>query len=608
MNIRNIHTILLIFSLIKSSADEKVEEEASVDVPIKEPYKLGLFTTYTPGTCGIATFTANMMRGFTQSNENIVPVVFSIVKTNPLPERDVLGVKVIDIECFHNKTIRYEFKKMIKAIKRHNLNGLVINHEYYLLGTYTFFEILFDFLKDIDIPIYTIAHTPVSYPSAERKKHLCKIARLSTKILVMSWKAKHFLHHSYGLPKSKIVYFPHGIHKIAASKRILRALGIPNNRYIIYCDGIIHPEKGISRMVEALNVLKSKNQLGNILFLIAGQSRSPWYMRKIVNLIERYQLQQHFLWIPRFLTDREMATLHKRANIYLTLFDEVIPTSGTLTYAMYSGDLIISTPYRYAIELLGIDNDPKTGVNTKRLKNLITEKKAIGYSGICVPFTNPESLASAVLTLKKDKNLRNRLRSNSKNRTSGYSWKNVSKQLAIFLRTGVPPTVNKDPYVKTYLPSSCSWKKNRISTFSSTKIQNVESGMYLLYSDSFVAIYAKIILSHIKHISVVNRKKKTSLSTKKYKRVYLELSKNVKLVKRKKNIFYISTPNIVFVIDTKDKKSISFNVLRENLHGNAKGVLGSTLRQKYDLSKPSIPNYKHFQIKQKIFPISFPLQ
>ncbi|KAI5189869.1 hypothetical protein NEMIN01_0732 [Nematocida minor] len=569
-------------------------EGSPLEIP-KGKYKLGIFTSYKPTICGIAQFSENMIDSLKKADPGIEIEVFNICRHDPKPPRRVDGIKVTDVYCTHN-TEKSEFKILADYVKKSKFDGVLVNHEYYLISTFTHFENLVSDLKETGTTVHTFLHTPISYPPPDKQQHIRKVAASSDKVIVMSWKAKHYLHHSYGIPKKKIIYFPHGIKTAAASKKILKDLDIPSDKFIVYTDGIMHEQKGVERMINALWLLKQKGKIDNILVLVAGLSSSgTQYMENIERLAHARKLQNNFRWIKKFLSNEEMATLHKRADVYFTLFEEVIPTSGTLTYAMYSGDAIITTPYRYSLELLGADHNKTRGTDQSSLETLIKEKSKVAYSGITVPFRRSAyPLAEAILKYKNNPELRRLFKLRSKERVKQYNWDNVANYIAYYFKTKKNKYINEDPYKNNFMPSRCKWD-TKIKTFFETIIPvKVENKPYLLYKDYFVRIEVKAADGKIKKILIEGRKKDAPVSFG-HGKILVVPSKHVDILSSNKNECYIYTPNMIFVVSyNKKHKCVFMEVLFENIYGNATGLFGCTLRQKYDLTKPSIPTVDHF--------------
>lgn len=590
----------LISLLLLCSTTAGRQASTKLQIP-RRKYKLGVFTTYKPTICGIAQFSANMIKGLQDADPHISVEVFNIVKSYPQQPRMVGQVKITDVHCAPGTELA-AFRRLAKYVKEQRFNGVIVNHEYNLISSYKHFEALVKLLKDTRTPVYTILHTPVSYPPKDKKAHVKRVAAHSTAVLAMSWKGKHYLHHSYGIPKKKIAYFPHGIKAAKPQKGVLRQFRIPAGSFVIYSDGILHPQKGIERVLRAMSVLKRGGRLGNIVLVLAGvNDKVRPYVAQLKSMISSFRLNKHVVWIPKFLSDQEMAALHQRSDIYITLFDEVIPTSGTLTYAMYLGDAIISTPYRYSLELLGVDNHPRKGTSKKGIAMVRAKKKRISHAGISVPFNNPAVLADMILLLKNQPSLARRLKRRARARVRGYSWKNVGRHLAYFLKTRQHVPVNPDPYTTMYLPSACHWKGESIVNFAGTPVAaQVGDGAFLLYADPFVKVRVEASSRRIRKMQIKGSLRKHQLMSF-GNMLTLERNSHIRVLAYSKTTCYIATPNIIFVVKcSKRTKAITFDVLYENMYGSAVGGFGASLRQKYDLTKDSAPAFGMSKIGTKL--------
>ncbi|KAI5192393.1 hypothetical protein NECID01_1915 [Nematocida sp. AWRm77] len=591
--------ILYVLCQVKPKAPQIKKEKNGLRIPSKK-YKLGIFTTYHPTICGIAQFSANMIEGLHNADPHMTIEVFNIVKAHPQRTRKHGKIRITDVLCTPGAELD-AFRNLAAYVKKEKFNGVLVNHEYYLISNADHFVSLVKLLQGTGTPVYTMLHTPNGYPSASKKAHVCKIARHSEAILVMSWKGKHFLHNAYGIPKKKIMYFPHGIKATRPNKKILKSFKIPADKFVIYSDGILHPNKGIERVIKAMHILKRKNKLDNIILVLAGMHNKVLpYVGKLQKTIDMFGLRKHVVWISKFLSDEEMSTLHHRSNIYITLFNEVIPTSGTLTYAMYVGDAIISTPYRYSLELLGADNTPKKGIDKKNLHAILNEEKVVANAGIIVPFKNPDLLANAILALKKNPALLKSLKRQAKKRVSGYSWNNVSARLAYYLKTKKNKVINPDPYHNAFLSSSCRWKNTHIVDFCGRKIKDpISDGAYVLYADPFVSMHGEVSGRKLKKLWIKARTK-TYTTERLGSRVVVEKNNRIKLRKRK-TFWRVHTPNIVFAVEWNKKDgAVNVKVVQENIYGHATGGLGASLRQKYDLTKDYTSGFALSKIGNKL--------
>jgi glycosyltransferase involved in cell wall biosynthesis len=121
---------------------------------------------------------------------------------------------------------------------------------------------------------------------------------------------------------------------------------------------------------------------------------------------------QQVLFVNRFVSPGEMASLVGSADIYITPYShEAQAVSGTLAYAMGAGKAIISTPYWHAAELL------KQG------------------RGMLVPFENPAAIAAATIALLANDEAREAMRERAYLYARPMVWTRVAQSyMAAFLQ------------------------------------------------------------------------------------------------------------------------------------------------------------------------------
>jgi glycosyltransferase involved in cell wall biosynthesis len=126
-------------------------------------------------------------------------------------------------------------------------------------------------------------------------------------------------------------------------------------------------------------------------------------------------VEQQVLFVNRFVSPEEMASLVGLADIYITPYcHEAQAVSGTLAYAMGSGKAIISTPYWHAAELLDHGR------------------------GMLVPFENPAAIATATIALLANDEACQAMRERAYQYARPMVWKRVAQSyMAAFLRARV---------------------------------------------------------------------------------------------------------------------------------------------------------------------------
>jgi glycosyltransferase involved in cell wall biosynthesis len=129
-------------------------------------------------------------------------------------------------------------------------------------------------------------------------------------------------------------------------------------------------------------------------------------------LAEKLGVERQVLFLNRFVSPEEMASLVGSADIYITPYcHEAQAVSGTLAYAMGAGKAIISTPYWYAAEVLDQGR------------------------GMLVPFENSAAIATATIALLANDEARQAMRERAYLYARPMVWKRVAQSyMAAFLR------------------------------------------------------------------------------------------------------------------------------------------------------------------------------
>jgi len=131
------------------------------------------------------------------------------------------------------------------------------------------------------------------------------------------------------------------------------------NKKIISSFGLMSPAKGLEYGIKA--VAKVVQDYDNLIYLILGKthpgvkaSMGENYRHSLMDLAGSLGIRNHVRFIDKYLTKEEVITYLHLSDIYLTPYlSKEQAVSGTLAYAMGCGRVIISTPYRYAQEMLG---------------------------------------------------------------------------------------------------------------------------------------------------------------------------------------------------------------------------------------------------------------
>jgi glycosyltransferase involved in cell wall biosynthesis len=369
------------------------------------PRMIAIVGNYIPRRCGIATFTHDLCEALSQK----------------LPNPDnIIAIAMDDIEEGYNYPERVKFEVRENIIRDYinaadflNLNQIdtiIVQHEYGIFGGKDGINII-QMLKNLKIPIITTLHTVLTNPTKAQLLIIQELAKYSQKFVVMAHKALEILNNIYDIPKSMISIIPHGIPDVPFVDPIFYKdkFGIEDKK-VILTFGLIGPSKGIEYMIEAMpNVIKKFN---DIIYIILGathpsllRTNGEEYRHFLLRKVKKLGLEEHVQFHNKFVELKTLTEYLIATDIYVTpyLSKEQI-TSGTLAYAVGSGNAVVSTPYLFAEELLA---------NGK---------------GRLVPFRDSGGLAKEINDLLSHEHKRNSIRKNAYLYGREMVWKEVAER------------------------------------------------------------------------------------------------------------------------------------------------------------------------------------
>jgi glycosyltransferase involved in cell wall biosynthesis len=231
-----------------------------------------------------------------------------------------------------------------------------VQHEYGIFGGDSGAYVL-ALLRDLRMPIVTTLHTILATPNRTQRAVMDELCALSERLVVMSQNGVELLHEVHGVPREKIDLIPHGIPALpdAAQSRSKLAM---ESRNVLLTFGLLSPDKGIELVIDALPMIRKRYP--NVVYVVLGathphvkERQGEAYRLMLSARAARLGVEDNIVFLDRFVSTAELTQFLAAADIYITpyLNAEQI-TSGTLAYAVGSGKAVLSSPYRYASELL----------------------------------------------------------------------------------------------------------------------------------------------------------------------------------------------------------------------------------------------------------------
>jgi glycosyltransferase involved in cell wall biosynthesis len=376
------------------------------------PAHIAIIGNHLPRQCGIATFTTDLCDAIT-----------AVYGTAQLL---VIAVNDGQSSCLYPERVRFEitegdlssYRAAAEYLNASNVDVVCLQHEYGIFGGKSGSHII-ELLKHLKMPVITTLHTVLREPNLDQQVVMRKIAARSERLIVMSQYSSRILQQVFRVPAEKIDLIPHGIPDLPFElpDRYKEAFSC-QGKSVLLTFGLLSPNKGFESVIQAMpSILASQN---NAVYMIAGATHPHVHAREgdryrleLQALAKKLGVEKQVLFVNRFVTPREMASLVGSADIYITPYcHEAQAVSGTLAYAMGAGKAIISTPYWYAAELLDHGR------------------------GVLVPFENPDAIATATIELLTEDETRLAMRKRAYLYARPMIWKRVAQSyMAAILRS-----------------------------------------------------------------------------------------------------------------------------------------------------------------------------
>ncbi|KGE17703.1 glycosyltransferase family 4 protein [Paenibacillus wynnii] len=308
-------------------------------------------STSLPRECGIATFTQDLLDQFEHMRGFNKPRIIAINNKETYQYGDQV-FREIDQHKLSDYIDTADF------LNKSDVDLLVIQHEFGIYGGESG-EYLIPFAEKLKIPFIVIFHTVLTKPSLKQQQIITRLAELSVKVVTMAQSTVNDLISIYGIEAKKISFIHHGVPYVKTESRskLKEQYGFAN-RKILSTFGFLSPGKGIEYSIEAMRGVVQQHP--DCLYIIWGkthpvvkQETGEVYRQKLMDLVKEFNLEHNVIFVDKLLTQEEVIQSLVMSDIYMTPYlgkDQAV--SGTLAYGVGYGRVIVSTPYRYAEEML----------------------------------------------------------------------------------------------------------------------------------------------------------------------------------------------------------------------------------------------------------------
>lgn len=391
---------------------------------LKRKLRVGLISSYVPKKCGIATHSRDLIEAMNRHDS----FDWRLIATEDAIDSYSYGNRVI---AKLKKDNLASYKNAAKLMNEWQPDIILLAHEFGLYGgswvdiiqrgisrhdpTGDYILIL---INELSAPIITTMHTVIPEPDEVRRDVMRSISERSSRLITMTEDARHTLNFFYGIDEQHIAVIPHGVPQPVQrdKKIILRELGLDSDRFYLLVTGLIGPNKGIEFVIKALaEVIKVHPK---VTLLVVGQTHpdilasvGEVYRESLIRLAKDLGVCDSVLFVNEYLPTDKLVDYLTIADTYLTIHnDPEQAASGTLAYALGCGLASISTPYRYAKEVL---DDGR---------------------GFLVPFGSPLSIAKQVNILIEDTALQQKTKAKAAAFGKKMSWAKVGDSYLRLIR------------------------------------------------------------------------------------------------------------------------------------------------------------------------------
>ena len=360
---------------------------------------------YVPRQCGIATFTHDLCHAVAGAARE--EYYCGVVAINDIPE----GYRYPeDVRFEIRESALADYRQAADFVNISDAAVVCLQHEYGIFGGRYGSHVL-AMLQQLRRPLVTTLHTVLKDPEDGQKRVLSEICRLSNRVVVMAERAREFLTDIYGVDGGKVVVIPHGIPDVPFIDPAFYKdkFGV-EGRMVILTFGLLSPGKGIEDVIQALPRVVEKYP--DVVYMILGATHphvrrhsGEAYRNGLHRLARQLGVERNVMFQNRFVELAELCEFLGAADLYVTPYlNPAQIVSGTLAYAIGTGNAVISTPYWYAEELLADGR------------------------GRLVPFRNPEAIAEQLLELLGDDLERDALRKRAYQFSREMVWQKVGQR------------------------------------------------------------------------------------------------------------------------------------------------------------------------------------
>jgi glycosyltransferase involved in cell wall biosynthesis len=387
---------------------------------------VAILGTYPPTRCGIATFTADVEQSLADLGTKV-----TIIRVDP--EETNSGPSI-------HRADPSSYIEAARWVNNSDVDVVLVQHEFGVYGGADG-EMLLRLTNVLRVPYVVTLHTVLSPFEPNQAAVLEDVCASAAAVTVFTTTGRNMLVEQEICPANRVQIVPHGapleLYAPIDEAAARMSFGLPSTGPIVSTFGLLSAGKGIEVAIRAMAKLVIDHP--DARYVIAGRTH-PEVVRKdgecyrdsLVRLVTEFGLEENVVFLDRFLSVEDLAQLLAITDVFCTPYHgEGQIVSGALTFALAAGCPVVSTPYRYASDVLA------------------------DGAGLLVEFDDCDGMAAAIGRLLEDGPTRTAALAAAERYASGASWPAVgqtllrvlSQSLAQVQSLRVPSSVSAMPVV-----------------------------------------------------------------------------------------------------------------------------------------------------------------
>ena len=366
---------------------------------------VAIIGTYPPTRCGIATFTADVELSLRELG---IEVTIVPVDADPA-EKDARAASLgID------STSPGSYDAAAAWLNRSGVDVVLVQHEFGIHGGEDG-ETLLRLTERLTVPYVVTLHTVLPHFSHSQANVLQELCRGAAAVTVFTATARRLVLEQELAAARLLRVVPHGapveLYHAVRTPETRRRFGLPLTGPVLSTFGLLSAGKGLELTIRTLPVLVA--EWPDLRYVIAGRTHpgvlrheGEQYRDGLQALAAELGVAEHVVFLDRFLAIEEIAEVLAATDVFCTPYrneDQIV--SGALTFALAAGCPVVSTPYRYATDMLA------------------------GGAGIIVPLDDVDAFAAALQTVLREGPDREAALAAVQNLSASLSWPSVARTL-----------------------------------------------------------------------------------------------------------------------------------------------------------------------------------